>query len=96
MLNIDGLVSSDYSMIKDHIIQYYEDLLSDQFAWRPKLDGLSFEAIDQSSAAWLERSFEEEEVHQVIKRCLETKHRAQMVLLWHSFRPAARWLRRML
>lgn len=36
--------------------------------WRPKLDGLALEIIDQPSIAWLENPFEEVDVHHAVKR----------------------------
>lgn len=40
--------------------------------WRPKLDRLSFDAIDQASAEWMGRVFEEE-VFDVVKRMAKDK-----------------------
>jgi hypothetical protein len=38
-----------------------------KFSWRPKLDGLNFNSIDDDEALWLERAFEESEVLKVVK-----------------------------
>lgn len=51
---------TDHDVIKGHIVKFYEDL--SKFSWRPKLDGLPFEYIDQSSSSWLDRPFEADEV----------------------------------
>ncbi|KAF5481585.1 hypothetical protein F2P56_002225 [Juglans regia] len=53
--------------IKDHIVHYYEKLLSEQYSWWPKVDELHFDSIDQPSAVWLERMFEEDEVLNVTR-----------------------------
>ena len=45
-LVINGSMSSNYSKIKEHIVQFYNQLYSEQFTWRPKVDGLSFLLID--------------------------------------------------
>jgi hypothetical protein len=52
-------VSSDQSAIREHIVQYYDSLFSEQFSWRPKLDGLAFDSIDVEEALGLESPFEE-------------------------------------
>lgn len=72
-LNIDGGASSDQVVIKEHVAGHFEHLLSEAHAWRPTVDGLAFEAIDQNSSAWLERPFEEEEVQQVIRKMNKDK-----------------------
>ncbi|XP_042969093.1 uncharacterized protein LOC122301777 [Carya illinoinensis] len=46
---------------------FYEKFLTEQYTWRPKVDELTFDSIDHSSAAWLERPFDENEVLGVLK-----------------------------
>lgn len=46
--------------IKDHNVNYYENLFKEDFPWRTKLDGLFIDSIDPSSAVWLETIFKEE------------------------------------
>lgn len=53
-------------MIQDHIVQFYEVLLTETADWRPNLDDLVFDSLDSLSASWLERPFEENEVYQVV------------------------------
>lgn len=53
--------------IQDHIVQYYEDLLAEKVEWHPKLDGLLFDQLDSDVAGGLERPFDEEEVHLVVR-----------------------------
>lgn len=53
MLLIDGQVYSNCEVSESHIVNCYASLLSAQFSWRPNLDGLAFESIDQSSSSWL-------------------------------------------
>jgi hypothetical protein len=48
-------------------VQFYNILFTQQFSWRPKLDDLSFDSMDEVEAIWLERAFEEEEVFEVVK-----------------------------
>lgn len=67
-LTIDGLVSSDQPVIKDHIAGHFKKLLLEPFDWRPRLDGLEFKAIDQTSMIWLEKPFEKVEAQLVVKK----------------------------
>jgi hypothetical protein len=66
-LSVNGSVSSDQSAIREHIVQYYDSLFSEQFSWRPKLDGLAFDSIDVEEASWAREPFEESEVLEVVK-----------------------------
>jgi len=65
-LLIGDSISSDPAEIGEHVVQYYQDLFSEKHSWRPRLDDLSFDAILESEASWLERAFEEEEVRKVV------------------------------
>jgi hypothetical protein len=42
-LSVNGSVTSAQPAIKDHIVQFYESLFSEQYNWRPRLDGLGFQ-----------------------------------------------------
>jgi hypothetical protein len=64
---IDGTISTNRSEISEHIVQFYKKLFTEQFSWRPVVDGLSFDSIDEAEASWLERDFEEREVWEVVK-----------------------------
>ncbi|XP_035539695.1 uncharacterized protein LOC118344047 [Juglans regia] len=37
--------------LENHIVNYYKNLLTETFGWRPKLDGLPFESIDTQSVS---------------------------------------------
>jgi hypothetical protein len=67
LLLVNGSISSNQSTIRDHIVQFYDNLFLEQFRWRPKLDDLDFYSIDVEEAFWLERSFGESEVLDVVK-----------------------------
>jgi hypothetical protein len=53
--------------IKDHIVNYYDSLYTEQTSWRPRVDGISFSSIDADECLWLERGFEEQEVWEVVR-----------------------------
>jgi hypothetical protein len=67
VLRINGALSSDPVVIKDHIVNYYDSLYTEQSSWRPRVDGISFSSIDADECLWLERGFEEQEVWEVVR-----------------------------
>jgi hypothetical protein len=66
-LRIDGVMSIDSVEIKEHIVNYYNTLYTEQSLWRPRVDGISFSSIDADECIWLERVFEEHEVWEVVR-----------------------------
>ena len=36
----NGSFCSDHSMMRDHIVQFYNSLFTERFSWHPRLDGL--------------------------------------------------------
>lgn len=44
-------ILSRQEAIKDHVVSFYWQLFKEDFSWRPKLDGLHFDSIDQISTA---------------------------------------------
>jgi hypothetical protein len=82
-LLVNDSVSSDQSAIREHIVQYYDSLLSEQLRWQPKLDGLAFDSLDVKKASRLESSLEESEVLGVVKGMNRVIRRlCLMVFLW--------------
>jgi hypothetical protein len=61
-LRIHGVMSTDPMEIKEHIVNYYDTLYTEQSSWRPWVDGISFSSIDAEECLWLERVFEEHKV----------------------------------
>jgi len=66
-LSVNGSVSSDQPVIRDHIVQFYETLFSEQYNWRPRMDDLAFNSLDAEETSRLELPFEEREVLEVVK-----------------------------
>lgn len=44
-------------------------LNKEEFRWRPKLNGLNFETLDETSLVSLEREFTEEEIFNELMQC---------------------------
>ncbi len=63
-LVVNGIVSSYSSKIREQILQFYTRLYSEKFSWQPKLDGLSFNAINTETVDV--KAFEESEVFEVV------------------------------
>jgi hypothetical protein len=60
-------MTSNFIEIKDHILNFYKHLYSEQYLWRPKLDSFSFRSIDVEERNWMEREFEQSEVLEVMR-----------------------------
>jgi len=67
VLRINGALSSDPVEIKDHIVNHYDSLYTEQTSWRPRVDEISFSSIDADECLWLERGFEEQKVWEVVR-----------------------------
>ena len=68
-LEVDGLMLTKESDIKDGIVAYYESLYKETEEWglsRPMVDGLEFSSLREDDREWLERVFEEDEVFSAI------------------------------
>jgi hypothetical protein len=48
---INWSLSSDHTEIRQDIVQFYNKLYSEQFSWRPKSDGFSFNSIGVDESA---------------------------------------------
>jgi hypothetical protein len=66
-LSINGSVSSDQRVIRNHVAHFYETLFSEPYTWRRRLDNLAFDTLDAVESSSLELPFEENEVFEVIK-----------------------------
>lgn len=72
--NIDDAVCIEAPVITEHFIGFFEYLLKkEQVGWRPKLNGLAFQSIEQQRVSWLERPFEETEFPSVVRRMVKDK-----------------------
>lgn len=66
-LSINGSISSDQQVIKDHVAHFYKSLFAEPFCWRPRMDNMVFDNLDAGEADSLELPFEEREVLEVVK-----------------------------
>ena len=73
MLKIEGVECREEEAIKDHVVNFFEELLTEQVGWRPTLNGLVFGTIELEEVERMEMAFEEEEVYDVIKKMAKNK-----------------------
>jgi len=66
-LSVNGSISSDQQIIRDHVALFYKSLFAEPFSWRPRLGNLVFDNLDAGEASSLELPFEEREVLEVVK-----------------------------
>jgi hypothetical protein len=89
-LVIDGTNSTNQAGISEHIVHYYK-MYIEQCDWRPLVDDLSFDSIDDVEASWLEREIEEWEV---VKAINGDKASGPNVSLWCSFKLVGLFLKK--
>ncbi|KAG2712448.1 hypothetical protein I3760_04G126800 [Carya illinoinensis] len=70
MLNIDGAA---YTEALEHVVDFFEHLISEQVGWWPKLGRLGFDSIELQKVSWLERPFEETEAYGVVRKMAKDK-----------------------
>ena len=52
-LHIDGVLSNDPNEVKEHVVQFYRNLYSEQSDWWPRMDNQAFSSIDEEEKVWL-------------------------------------------
>jgi hypothetical protein len=52
-LCIDGIMSHDPNEVKEHIVQFYRNLYTEQSNWRPRMDNQVFSSINEKEKMWL-------------------------------------------
>jgi hypothetical protein len=65
-LVVNDSVSTNHAEIREHIVQFYDNLYIEQFSWQSKLDDLSFDSIGEVEANWLEWAFDKDKVFEVL------------------------------
>jgi hypothetical protein len=66
-LEVDGIVYSKESIIRDKAVQFYETLYTETEHWRPFVADLPFSRIEALDRNLLESRFERDEILQVVK-----------------------------
>ena len=66
-LEVDGVYYEQEAVMRDHVVQFYENMFCEVEDWRPHVDGLPFASISENEQVGLERRFDKEEIVQVLK-----------------------------
>uniref|UniRef100_A0A2N9EBT0 Reverse transcriptase domain-containing protein n=1 Tax=Fagus sylvatica TaxID=28930 RepID=A0A2N9EBT0_FAGSY len=66
-LEVNGVYYEEEAEMRDHVVQFYENIFRESEVWRPHVDGLSFASIRDDERVLLKRRFEKEEIVQVLK-----------------------------
>lgn len=68
-LVVNGIKLEDPIAIKWEIVRFYQQLFTESEAWRPNFNMIDGPEITEQEKEWLQRTFEEQEVHECIKFC---------------------------
>jgi hypothetical protein len=66
-LVVNGIPTSDPTIVSNHVVNFYDSLFTEPLSWRPRLDNLEFDMLSSYEASSLEEPFQEREVWEVIK-----------------------------
>jgi hypothetical protein len=66
-LEVDGVYYVQEAIMRDHVVQFYENMFCEAEDWRTHVDGLPFALISENERVVLERQFDKEEIVQVLK-----------------------------
>ncbi|KAG5618937.1 hypothetical protein H5410_018761 [Solanum commersonii] len=72
-LKIGEVIVDDKVAIKEEILRFYQQLYTENEPWRPTVSFENMASISLDERDWLERNFEEEEIHATIKACTPDK-----------------------
>jgi hypothetical protein len=86
-LMVNGSLSSNPIVIKEHMINFNFKLFTESGGWRLFPEGLPMHSVGEEDCRWLEREFEESEVWEVVKHMKGDKAPAWMASLWVLLRP---------
>jgi hypothetical protein len=66
-LEFDGVYYEEEAEMREHVVQFYENMFCEAEEWRLHVDGVHFASISEDEQAVLERRFDREEIIQVLK-----------------------------
>ncbi|XP_059658879.1 uncharacterized protein LOC132305222 [Cornus florida] len=72
-IRVNGLELRKEDEVRGGIVSFYQQLYTETLEWRPKLDGLHFDAISTLDSDMLEIPFSEEEVLKALSSCYGDK-----------------------
>ena len=66
-VEVDGMLYEDKSGVLDQLMDFYKKIYQKPESWRPTIDGLEFDCLDETERLSLEREFEKEEILEALK-----------------------------
>ena len=72
-IKVNGRCLTEESEIKEEVSRTFQGLLADLGDWKPGIDGLNFERLEEVVVEGLEKPFSEEEVFQALSGCCGEK-----------------------
>ena len=75
---------TEESEIKEEVSRTFQGLLTDPGDWKPSIEGLNFERLEEVDVERLEKPFSEEEVFEALTGCCGEKCHARTVSLCPS------------
>ena len=64
---MDGVIYEEGAEVVDQVVQFYKTLYQESEEWRPFVEGLEFDQIEEAERGWMERRFEKDEIIQVVR-----------------------------
>ena len=72
-VKVNGRWLTEESEIKKEVSRAFQGMLVDPGDWKPGIDGLNFERLEEVDVEGLEKPFSEEEVFGALSGCCEEK-----------------------
>ncbi|RVX03364.1 putative ribonuclease H protein [Vitis vinifera] len=72
-VKVNGRWYNEERDIKEEVCRVYQGLLADPGGWKPKIDALMFERLEEGDVEGLEKPFTEEEVFKALSGCYGEK-----------------------
>ena len=66
-LEVDGVIYEEGAKVATQVVQFYKTLYQESEEWRPFVEGLEFDQIEEAKRDWMERRFEKDEIIQVVR-----------------------------
>ena len=81
-IKVNGRCFTEESEIKEEVGRNFQELLTDPGDWKPSIEGLNFERLEEREVERLEQPFSEEKVFEALKGCCSEKHQGRMASQW--------------
>ena len=66
-VEVDGMLYEGESSVLDQVVDFYKKIYQKPESWRPTINGLEFDCLDETERLSLEREFEKEDILEALK-----------------------------